>query len=346
MKNIEKIKFLIFLIGFFVLLLNCGVYALESNFGDKVIVMFEEEVDVSLFQENFRRSKRFKTAEQAEVLSEALNIYYMDKEEAEYYQKLGLDVLIEEDEVIYLLSAPNDPYYSYQNYYSLFNIDKLKEHYGDGTGVRIGVIDSGVSYTHEDLKDANIAEGYNYVSNNTDATDKFGHGTNVIGLISATPNNKKGIAGIASGAEVVPLKVTDGKTLLQSDLVKAIDDAVNKYDCKIINMSLGASSELKSVERLVNEYTEEYGVIFIAAGGNGDKSGKPRPNCDYPARYENVIAVGGVTSNLEKFPAYDYGTGLNVMMLGNSVYTTLLNGGYGTNSGTSFAAPIDRKSVV
>lgn len=79
-----------------------------------------------------------------------------------------------------------------------------------GQGVRVGVLDSGIN-PHEDFG-ARLLPGYNYMEgaeDPADTSDVFGHGTIVAGLIAGA--REHGYIGTAPAAELVPLKITDGK---------------------------------------------------------------------------------------------------------------------------------------
>ncbi len=87
----------------------------------------------------------------------------------------------------------------------------------------IAILDTGVDYTHEDLKnvmwvnpysekDLPGTYGYNFLNDNSDPMDDNGHGTHVAGIIAGEPNNNKGIAGATLGAsniKIMALKILD-----------------------------------------------------------------------------------------------------------------------------------------
>ncbi len=201
-----------------------------------------------------------------------------------------------------------------------------------GQEVTVGVIDSGV-YCHPDLLDS-IKPGYNYIKKNDDVTDNMGHGTFVSGLIAANAG-ELGALGIAPKANIIPLKCFDlGYTTRVSQICNAIYDAVDVYNCDIINMSLGITSYSAKLFEAVN-YAVENGVVIVAAVGN-----KGTQTLYYPAAFENVIGVGSVNENYERSSFSEYNESVFVMAPGEKVMSTDTNGSYRTDSGTSFAAPI------
>jgi subtilisin family serine protease len=82
-----------------------------------------------------------------------------------------------------------------------------------GSGVKIAVLDSGIG----PINDVKVKEGYNCVDDNTDTTDRHGHGTMVASILAATHHNSLGIWGIAPDAEIYPVKVVDDKGNIKLD---------------------------------------------------------------------------------------------------------------------------------
>jgi subtilisin family serine protease len=76
--------------------------------------------------------------------------------------------------------------------------------------VKIAIVDSGVDMNHADLKDS-LIEGANFVNSSSAPNDDSGHGTHVAGIAAAITNNNLGIAGVAGGAKIMPIKVTNSE---------------------------------------------------------------------------------------------------------------------------------------
>ena len=136
---------------------------------------------------------------------------------------------------------PNDACYKYQWHLRQLGMpDAWKR--GNGKGVVVAVIDTGVSKV-ADLADTQFVAGYNFLSNNDNAADDHGHGTHVAGTIAQSTNNKLGVAGVAYGASIMPLKVLSARG---SGSVAGIAQAIRwaaDHGASVINMSLGGPIE-------------------------------------------------------------------------------------------------------
>src|SRR3954453_14011148 len=155
---------------------------------------------------------------------------------------------------------------------------------GNGKGVVVAVIDTGVSKV-ADLAETKFVAGYNFLANNANAADDHGHGTHVAGTIAQSTNNKVGVAGVAYGATIMPLKVL---TARGSGSVAGIAQAIRwaaDHGANVINMSLGGPTAIGTMGSAV-KYAREKGVTVVAAAGNDG-----RGRVSYPARYPGVVAV-------------------------------------------------------
>jgi serine protease len=178
---------------------------------------------------------------------------------------------------------PNDACYKYQWHMRQLGMpDAWKR--GNGKGVIVAVIDTGVTKV-ADLAETNFVPGYNFIANNTNADDDHGHGTHVAGTIAQSTNNKRGVAGVAYGATIMPLKVLSARG---SGSVAGITQAIRwaaDHGANVINMSLGGPTRMGSMGAAV-KYARDKGVVIVAAAGNDG-----RGRVGYPAGYPGVVAV-------------------------------------------------------
>ncbi len=173
------------------------------------------------------------------------------------------------------------------------------------TAIRVAVIDTGVDFTHPDLA-GRLLPGKNYVTEGGSAQDDNGHGTHVSGIIAAITNNAQGIAGSAPKVLIDPRKVltfNGGGSVL--NLRYAICDAVQD-GARVINMSLQFTTTVgapvyTSIKEAV-QFAANRGVLLVAAGGNKTLHNNP-PQVQYPALFDEVVAVASLTVD-NKRPDY------------------------------------------
>ena len=241
--------------------------------------------------------------------------------------KSELDDLIEKNMVNYY-----EPNYEVHLFSDYWNLDTIESDFPwklgcFGNDIKIAVIDSGIR-DYESIKD-NILTGYDYLCKTTDTRDYIGHGTFVSGIIASETY------GLAYKSKIVPLKCFDkNKKTELDDILPAIYDAVDKYDCKIINMSFGLDENEDSLYlKQAIDYAANKGKILVAAAGN---EGSER--YVYPASYDNVISVGSVKSNKNISSFSQHNDKIAVVAPGESLKSLSIIG-YNDNKGTSFSAP-------
>jgi subtilisin family serine protease len=150
--------------------------------------------------------------------------------------------------------------------------------------VRIALIDTGVDLDKGLLDPSKVLPGTNYVFPGAGTDDLVGHGTRVAGIILGTVDGR--LAGAAPDAKLVPLvfysKYSSGviKNGGLEVLCRAIYDAVDNWDCKVINLSLAILVDEESLRNAM-AYAEKKGVIVVSAVGNENLSEPERVY--YPA---------------------------------------------------------------
>lgn len=198
--------------------------------------------------------------------------------------------------------------------------------------VTIAIVDTGVQLTHPDLA-AKVVAGYDFVNNDADPTDDHGHGTHCAGIAAAITNNGVGIAGIAPNCKIMPVKVLNssgsGST---TNIANGVTWAVNN-GAKVISMSLGGGGVSSTMQGAIDNAWNNGVVVVCAAGNNGSAT------IFYPAGYTNSIAVGSTDNTDARSSFSNYSTWVDVAAPGSSIYSTYLNSGYATLSGTSMACP-------
>ncbi len=230
-------------------------------------------------------------------------------------------------------SIPNDDSYATQWHLPAISAPSAWDISTGSSSVSIAIADSGVDPTHPDLA-AKLLPGYNFVSNNTDTRDIYGHGTKVAGAAAAISNNNAGIAGVAWINPIVPLVVADSTGYATySNMAKAIIHAADN-GIRVINLSFAGSSSSTTLQNAVN-YAWNKGTILFASAGN---YGTSTPQ--YPAACNHAVAVTATTSSDTRSSFSSYGSWVTVAAPGSSILTTTNGGGYASVSGTSFSSPI------
>jgi serine protease len=144
------------------------------------------------------------------------------------------------------------------------------------------------------------------------------HGTHVASTIAEGTNNALGMAGLAFGCAIMPVKVLDetgGGTFF--DVAQGIDYATNyteggEHPIKVINMSLGTDSPSETVTRAVDR-AHANGIVVVAAAGNSGREG-----IDFPASLPDVIAAGALDERKERASYSSTGPELDLMAPGGN----------------------------
>lgn len=233
----------------------------------------------------------------------------------------------------------------------------------------VAVVDTGIDYNHEDLKDiawTNSGEipgngidddnngyiddihGINTLIRDrngkatSDNMDTHSHGTHVSGTIGAKQNNNLGIAGIASNVKVMGIRtVPNNGDEKDIDVAEAFIYAA-KNGAKIINCSFGKYSNEgeKLIPDTIKYIGDNYGVLVVAAAGNDSSDIDRKPT--YPASFpnDNLIVIASTNSNGSLSYFSNYGkVSVDVAAPGGDIYSTLPKNKYGSMSGTSMATP-------
>ena len=207
---------------------------------------------------------------------------------------------------------------------------------GTGKGVVVAVLDTGVSASHPDLA-GRVLPGWNFVQNNSDASDDDGHGTFVAGLIAAS-SSQLGPIGVAPDASILPVKILDSSGVgSTASFVAGIIYAVNS-GARIINISASGASDSVALNDAL-AYAEAHGVLVVASSGNDANEQAP-----YPAAVTTVLAVSATDHNNNLTSFSSFGPYVDLAAPGVDVFSTWWSvtggNGYLTASGSSASAPL------
>jgi hypothetical protein len=263
---------------------------------------------------------------------------------------------VEPNYLLELALTPNDPYYAvWQGYLaSKLEMESAWDHTVGDPSIVVAVIDTGIDFAHEDLREGlwtnadevpdngvdddgngyvDDVRGWDFYGDDNWPGDGHGHGTHVSGIVAARTNNRLGVAGMAGQTTIMPLAIfSPGGVGTYADLIEAILYAVDN-GARVINMSLGATSYSRGEEAAVR-YAWDHGVLLVAAAGNNVFN-----VAFYPAAHDVVIAVSSVTTSDQRSTFSNYCDFVDLSAPGSNIMSTTRGNTYGTMSGTSMATP-------
>ncbi|WP_439888631.1 S8 family peptidase [Pseudomonas sp. MBLB4123] len=283
---------------------------------------------------------------------------------------------VEVDALLKPVFTPNDARYNEQwHYYEAtagINAPTAWDR-STGSGVVVAVLDTGIT-DHPDLN-GNVIAGYDMISDTTVANDGDGrdadpsdpgdwttgqcdepsdsswHGTHVAGTIAAVTNNGLGVAGVAYGAKIMPVRVlgtcggytsdiADGIVWASGGSVSGVPN--NRTPAQVINMSLGGGGSCSlTTQNAINGAVSRGTSVVVAAGNSNANAANFNPaNCN------NVITVAATTRSGSRSSFSNYGSVVDVAAPGSGILSTLNSGtttpgsaSYAAYNGTSMAAP-------
>jgi subtilisin family serine protease len=287
----------------------------------------------------------------------------------------GLYEYVEPDWTVHLLQTPSDTAFTNGTLWGLQNTGQsggtsgidvnAVSAWGVTTGdpnVIVGVIDTGVRYSHQDLIGnmwVNAGEipgnsvdddgngyvddvyGINAITGSGDPMDDHDHGTHVAGTIAATANDAGQHVGVAYGTKIMALKfIAASGTGATSDAIACIDYAIEQ-GVDILNNSWGGGGFSQALLDAINA-ANDAGILFVAAAGNSALDNDVSPH--YPSNYEvaNIVAVAAIDRNGLLAGFSNYGT--NSVDLGAPGVAILSctassDSSYASFEGTSMASP-------
>lgn len=279
---------------------------------------------------------------------------------------------VQQNHALHIMSAVDDLYYDYQwglvnsgqsyskkgiegidinfrKFIENFEFDSSKE-------IIVGLIDTAVDITHEDLKEnifinekeiiengidddsngfTDDINGWDFQNNDNTVWDLASndvHGTHLAGIIGAK-SDEKGICGVFPNIKILPIKIMDH--LQGADTVSAIKaiEYAKKMGVKIINCSWGSTV----FDQALFDCMKDSDMLFVCAAGNIVKYSKTTPM--YPACFplDNIISVASIDNCGVLSDFTHIGENIVLAAPGENILSTLPNNKYGFKSGTSMA---------
>ncbi len=246
---------------------------------------------------------------------------------------------VERNIIFEAVDTPNDPYWDYQWGMRIIQADDAWDIYEGSTSVTVAIVDTGIEYTHDDLSDHYIAQGYDWANNDNDPMDDNGHGTHCAGIAAAVTDNGIGVAGVAQVSLMAEKVLGAGGSGYADDVADGIVHAADA-GADVISMSLGSYSS-SSLIKDACEYAWNKGCIIVAAAGNDNRRRRL-----YPAAYDTVISVAATNRYDGKASYSNYGSSIELSAPGGDgsayedwILSTYLDNWYAWAYGTSMATP-------
>lgn len=238
-----------------------------------------------------------------------------------------------------------------------------KRNYKDSTDVTVAVLDTGCRLDHVDLRE-NICGDLAYdayynrkltTGNAPYGGDPHGHGTHVSGLVSARANNGIGIAGTSYNASILPVKIYDnyGKNATTSTILRGfaycrqLVDSGKLKNLRVINISSGYYASGNGgvdllCEEAINALADDYNILTVCSGGNGDGRSVPYLEPMYPSDFDACLSVTSLDKNGKDCAWSDYNYAKDISAPGEDILSTYMTGNnsYTWKDGTSMSAPI------
>jgi subtilisin family serine protease len=343
--------------------LRIGRLLAPEHVADEIIVKFRDGISTNSqaaahFRSGAAVKREFKELRGLQLVRIPHDIP-MEQELKIYLQDLQVEYA-EPNYIVYAAVTPDDTYFS-----SLWGLQNTGQTGGTvdadidapeawdlttGSGnVVIAIVDTGVAYNHPDLisniwtnagetsctdgidNDGNgyvdDCHGWDFIGDDNEPTDYFGHGTHVAGTIAAAGNNGLGISGVMWQAKIMPLRflgVSGSGTT--ADAVSAVLYA-NAKGAHVINNSWGGAGFSQALKDAIDASP----AVVVCAAGNSGTNNDAVPF--YPASYTsaNIISVAASDQNDMLASFSNYGaTTVDVAAPGTSIYSTIPQLNYGS----------------
>lgn len=252
----------------------------------------------------------------------------------QYYKRLPSVQYAEANYYAKATATVNDPLYSQQWWLEKVGAPAAWDLSMGDSGIKIAIVDTGVDYTHEDLK-GKIELGHDYIQDDNDPMDVQGHGTHCAGIAAAQTNNGVGTAGLGYGCSIVAIRVLgDDGSGAWDGIAAGILNAV-EHNSDVISLSLGGYFNSSAVADAVTSAWNS-GSVLVAGAGNDNVT-----DVFYPAGYQLAIAVAATDSTDSKsdFSNYDP-SWVDVAAPGSGILSTVMGNSYESWDGTSMATPV------
>ena len=283
---------------------------LQMTNGD--ILLFNPEVILVKFH-----SHKYVDAVRVEPLREWASVNALSKRSDVQFAELDT---IQQRQFI-----PDDPLLPNQWHHPLIGSYQAWNFSLGSPSVKIAIVDTPFQMDHPDLA-GNTVSGWDVVANEpVNSSSGIMHSTMCAGLASAVINNDVGVAG-AANCEVLPINIKGSISDMYNATIWAANNGV-----RVVSISWsGANSDTLEAAGYYLK-TNTAGVLVMSAiDGNGYLNWTNQPD----------IYCISMTDAADNFEDTMYGPYIDFAAPGYEIYSTTTGSGYGTGSGTSYAAPL------
>lgn len=231
-----------------------------------------------------------------------------------------------------LRSAPDDPIFPLQWHHAVLGTAAAWD-VVDGAGVTVAIVDSGVACDHPDLR-ARCVPGWDFVDGDAAPDDAVGTGTAMAGIVAATAGNGEGVAGLAPGAAIMPLRVVDAGGGVDVDALAGAVTWAADHGAQVVVVGVAGRHADDALRDAVAGAVAR-GVTLVASLGGEDANERL-----FPAAYPGVIGVGVTDRDDARVPVTSFGDTVDVAAPGVDILSTTPDGGYFGHDGAHAAAAV------
>lgn len=203
----------------------------------------------------------------------------------------------------------------------------------NGEKVKIAILDSGIDYSES----INVVKRKNFIGDEISPLyeDNTGHGTAIAGIIASNGENGT-VKGINPDVEIYSARILDTENKASmSKVVESIYWAIGE-DVDIINISFGTNQYSEILHNAIKEATANGILVFAASGNQGENE---ESAVEYPAAFEEVVAVGATNPAGEMAEMTSRGEELDILAPGININSIGWLDMEVICSGTSMAVP-------
>ncbi len=230
----------------------------------ELVVKYKNKTDLKTKKNLYKKLNALKSSK---VKNNIEKLKFSDESDIEKIAKIAQkDPNVKYAEPNYLFKTsviPNDTDYSVQWALSKTNMPSGWDITTGTASNIVAIIDTGVDYNHSDLT-GKVIKGWDFINDDPDPMDDYGHGTNIAGIIAANTNNSLGVAGIGWNNNVLAVKSFDSNGL--GTTINISQGITYSYSngAKVLNLSFAGINNSSIIQDEINIARNSYGCVIVA----------------------------------------------------------------------------------